>query len=116
MNEPNGLDPVVVDAINQAQLATLSPQVVLTSGAGKAYQLTAQAGALAIQDAVDALRHTSSIATTASGAALARFLATGDEKYLKAIDQAQLMLKNAVEHFVAVSAAASGSVKGFPAG
>jgi hypothetical protein len=35
------VDPQIIDAINQIQTAVLSPQVVLTSGAGKAYQLVA---------------------------------------------------------------------------
>ena len=94
----------------------MSPQVVLTSGAGKAYQAVAQSAALAIQDAVDALRHTTAIATSASGIALAQFLASGDPRYLEVLSQTQVMVTRAIEDFAAAGAAAAAIVKEFPAG
>ena len=110
------VDPTIVDAINQAQTATMSPQVVLTGGAGKAYQAVAASAALAIQDAVDALRHTTTIATTASGIALAQFLASGDDRYLEALSATQTMVTSAIEDFARVGAAAAVVVKEFPSG
>jgi hypothetical protein len=109
-------DPTIVDALNQAQAATMGGQVVLTGGAGKAYQAVAASAALAIQDAVDALRHTSAIATSASGMALAQFLASGDGRYLEALDAIQTMMTRATENFVQTGAAATAIVNEFPSG
>ncbi len=110
------VDPTIVDAINQAESATMAAQVVATGAGGKAYQAVAASAALAIQDAVDALRHTTAIATTASGIALTQFLASGDERYLKAVQYAQSMVTNAVSDFAAVGAAAGTMLKDFPSG
>lgn len=110
------VDPGIVDAINQTQKATLDPQVVLTAGAGKAYQAVAQSAALAIQDAVDALRQASTVSASATGIALAQFLASGDPRYLEAIPAAQTMMAKAIEDFRALASAASEVVKGFPSG
>jgi hypothetical protein len=110
------VDPSIVDAVNQTQMATMSPQVVLTSGAGKAYQAVAQSAAIAIQDAVDALRHTSAIATTASGIALTQFLASGDPRYLDALSQTQAMVTAAIENFERAGGAAIQILEVFPSG
>jgi hypothetical protein len=110
------VDPGIVDAINQTHRATMSPQVVLTDGAGKAYQAVAASAALAVQDAVDALRHASAIATSASGIALAQFLASGDPRYLDALSQSQAMVAKAIEDFERIGASAARVVKDFPSG
>jgi hypothetical protein len=110
------VDAVIIDAINQIQLAVMSPQSVRTSGAGKAYQLVAHSAALAVQDAADALSGMSTIAATASGVALTRFLTTGDPKYLAGVAAALDMVKLATEDFTRVSTAASAAVNGFPSG
>jgi hypothetical protein len=94
----------------------MGPQVMLTSGAGKAYQSVAQSAAIAVQDATDALRNVSTIATTAAGVAMAQLLATGDPKYAAALTQAQAMMKSATEDFAQVGAAASTVLKNFPSG
>ncbi len=114
--DPGMVDSSIVDAINQAQTATMSPQVVKTGGAGKAYQAAAGAAALAIQDAVDSLRHTGTVATTASGLALAQFLASGDPRYLEALSGIQTMMTEATRNFAAVSAAATQMLNEFPSG
>lgn len=114
--DPNKVNAQVIDVINQVQLATMSPQVVLTSGAGKAYQSVAQSTAIAVQDATDALRNMSTIATTAVGVAMAQYLATGDDKYAKVISQAQLVMQGATKDFANVGEAAASVLKGFPAG
>jgi hypothetical protein len=110
------VDAVIIDAINQIQLAVMSPQSVRISGAGKAYQLVAHSAALAVQDAADALSGMSTIAATASGVALTRFLTTGDPKYLAGVAAAFDMVKLATDDFARVSAAASAAVNGFPSG
>jgi hypothetical protein len=112
--EPATVDSRILDAINQIQAAVLSPQVVRTSGAGKAYQSVAHSASIAVQDAADALRGISIIAATGSGVAMTRFLATGDAKYLLGITAAQDMVKLATEDFARISAAAAEALKGFP--
>jgi uncharacterized protein YukE len=113
---PSTVDAQIIDVINQVQTATMSPQVVFTSGAGKAYQAVAQSTAIAVQDAADALRNLSTIATTAAGVAMAQLLATGDSKYADALVQTQNMMKSATEDFAQVGAAASTVLKNFPTG
>ncbi|RQP21899.1 hypothetical protein [Piscinibacter terrae] len=114
--DPTKVNAQVIDVINQVQLATMSPQVVLTSGAGKAYQSVAQSTAIAVQDATDALRNISTIATTAAGVAMAQYLATGEEKYAKVMAQAQALMQGATDDFAKVGSAAATVLKGFPAG
>jgi hypothetical protein len=113
---PAGVNTQVIDAINQMQTAVMDPQVVLTSGAGKAYQSVAQSAAITVQDAADALRSISTIAVTASGVAMAQFLATGDPKYLVGITAAQEMIKVATEDYTNIGVAAAAMLKGFPSG
>lgn len=114
--DPSKVNPQIIDVINQSQLATMSPQVVLTSGAGKAYQSVAQSTAIAIQDATDTLRNISTIATTAAGVAMAQFLATGDKKYAEALVHAQDMMQAATQDYAQVGSIAASVLKGFPAG
>ena len=110
------VDARIIDAINQTQEAVLAPQVVLTSGAGKAYQLVAQSAAIAIQDATDALRATSIIAATAASVTMTKFLISGDPKYLLGLTAARDMMATATEDFGKVSATAASMLKEFPAG
>jgi len=110
------VNPQVIDVINQVQLATLSPQVVKTSGAAKAYQSVAQSTAIAVQDAADALRNIATLASTAAGVAMAQYLATGDERYAVILDKSQSMLDSATDDYVKVGNAAAAVLKAFPAG
>ena len=114
--DPTKVNAQIIDVINQVQLVTMSPQVVLTSGAGKAYQSVAQSTAIAVQDATDALRNISTIATTAMGVAMAQLLATGDPKYANALDKAQELVQGATEDYAKIGSAAAAVLKGFPAG
>lgn len=116
MPEPTSVNAQIVDVINQVQTATMSPQVVLTSGAGKAYQSVAQTAAITVQDAADALRNISTIATTAVGVAMAQYLATGEDKYAKAMTLAQSMMTNATTDFGNIGSAAATVLKEFPSG
>ena len=92
----------------------LDPEAIQSGGAGKAYHAVAQSAALAIQDAVDALRNTTATATTASGIALAQFLASGDARYLDVLSQAQAMVTKAIQDLDAVGAAAAKVLTQFP--
>jgi hypothetical protein len=106
----------VIDTINQVQLATMSPQVVMTSGAGKAYQSVAQSTAIAVQDSADSMRNLSTIATTAIGVAMAQLLATNDPKYVNVIVAAQAVMTQANVEFGLVGATAAAVIKGYPPG
>lgn len=111
------VNPLIIDVIQQAQTATLSQGVVLTSGAGKAYQSVAQSTALAVQDATDALRNVSTMATTAAGVALAQILATGDApRYQPTLDSAQALMTAAIADFSSIGTAAGTILKSFPSG
>jgi hypothetical protein len=110
------VDARIIDAINRTQEAVLAPQIVLTSGAGKAYQLVAQSAAIAIQDATDALRATSIIAATAASVTMTKFLTSGDPKYLLGLTAARDMMATATNDFAKVGATAASMVKEFPSG
>jgi hypothetical protein len=116
MSDPTCINPQIYDVINVLNHATMDPQTVLTSGRGKAYQSVAQSAAIAIQDATDALRNVSTIATTAAGVALAELVATGNPEYVTVMQQAQALMTSAASDFTAVSEAATQVVKQFPSG
>lgn len=116
MSDPIAVNAQVVDVLNKVSHATMAPQVVLTSGAGKAYQSVAQSSAIAVQDAADALRNISTIATTAAGVAMAQFLATKDPRYKDVIQEAQTMMTGATGDFKAIGEAAASVLKSFPSG
>jgi type IV secretory pathway TrbF-like protein len=114
MANPISVNPQVIDLINQVQRATLCDDRITRSGAGKAYQSVAQSGAIAVQDATDALRNISTIATTAAGVAVAQLLATGNDKYALALQDIQKMMTSASDDYAKVSAAATVVVQNFP--
>jgi hypothetical protein len=106
----------VIDTINHVQKATMGNQVVMTSGAGKAYQSVAQSSAIAVQDSADAMRNISTIATTAIGVAMAQFLATKDPTYVAVINAAQAAMAQATLEFGQVGATAATVIKNYPPG
>ncbi len=110
------LNAQIVETVNQVHRATMGPQVVKTSGAGKAYQSVAQSTAIAVQDAADSLRNVSTIATTAIGVAMAQYLVNPDQKYLTVITQAQTVMSNATQNFTTIGTAAGQILRGFPSG
>jgi hypothetical protein len=116
MPDPTLVNAQVVDVINKSASATMASQVVLTSGAGKAYQSVAQSSAIAVQDAADALRNISTIATTAAGVAMAQFLATGEPRYETALNHAQDMVKSATSDYLRIGTAAASILEHFPSG
>jgi hypothetical protein len=104
----------VSDAIVVSQNATLTPDIIVMQGAGKAYQSVAQSMAIAVQDATDSLRNTTTMATTAMGVALAQFLATKDAEYLQAIDKATGIVTSAAGTLATVGKNATDILKNFP--
>ena len=118
MPDPTSVNPQVIDIINQAQTATMSHQVVLTSGAGKAYQSVAQSSAIAIQDATDALRNITTMATSAAGIAIAQMLANPAtaEKYAPVLKEAQSIMTNAAADYATIGKNAASILQEFPAG
>jgi hypothetical protein len=93
----------------------MQPQVVLTSGAGKAYQGVAESAAIAVQDATDMLRNISTIATSAIGTAMARMLA-GEPGAEPALVAAQGLIAQATKDYAAICAAAAAALREFPSG
>jgi len=109
----DGVNPKVLDIITQAQAATiLNPKIVTTSGNGKAYQSVAQSAAIAIQDATDALRNISTIATTASGVAIAQALA--EKPNAPAMQEIQQMMTTAIQDYTAIANATVAMLNAFP--
>ncbi|MBL9101220.1 MAG: hypothetical protein JNL82_09690 [Myxococcales bacterium] len=114
---PERVNPQIIDAINSSQLATMSPQVVKTSGAGKAYQSVAQSTAIAVQDAADNLRNVGLISSTAAGVALSQMLATGETTpYTEVLTQAQTLMQSAVTNFATIGQSAAQILREFPSG
>ena len=103
-------------ALALTQNATLAPDVILKQGAGKAYQSVAQSMAIAVQDATDSMRNTTTMASTAMGIALAQFLATKDATYLTAIESSQGMITSAAATLTTIGTSAGAILKGFPSG
>ena len=108
------VDEAIIDALNQSQSATLNPDVLLTSGAGRAYQVVATSAAIAIQDATDMLRNISTVSTTAIGVAMAQLI-EGDADAREALEAAQRALDNAAKTYATICEAAARSLKDFPA-
>ena len=103
-------------AIDRARRDVLGAAATTEAGAGKAYQMVAQACALAVQDGVDALRGHQTLATAASAAALARFMETGDPRYAEALKSAQGLMTAATDAFNRTTDAAIRTLKAFPGG
>lgn len=100
------VNPLVTDVITQTQRATLTKGPIQASGQGKAYQSVAQSTAIAVQDATDALRNVTTVASTAAGVALAQILATGNAT----------QYQPAIADFAAVGEAAGKVLSSFPSG
>jgi hypothetical protein len=107
------LDPTVNQIISAAQAATLTPDVIVQSGAGKAYQSVAQSAAIAVQDATDALRNITTVSTTAAGVVIAQMLA-GDEKNASVLQQIENVMTQSVKTFADIGEAAAKILTDFP--
>lgn len=108
------VDPVIVDAINQVRIATLTADASLASADGKAARLVAASAALAIADAADGLRGATTLAIVNSAMALTRYAMTGDERYAAAATAGHVMVMEATQAYEAASAAATNALKAFP--
>lgn len=107
------VNPKVLDIITQAQAATiLNPAILTASGNGKAYQSVAQSAAIAIQDATDALRNISTIATTAAGVAIAQALA--EKPNPTAMQEIQQMMTTAIDDYSKIAGATVAMLNSFP--
>lgn len=84
-----------------------------TSATDKAKQSVAQSTAIAVQDAADNLRNLNTISSTAIGVALSQLLATGDEKYVKVIEQAQSVMEKGTANFAELGNKAAEVAKKF---
>ena len=106
----------LMNNVQQLQQATMSPNVIKASGAGKAYQSVAQSTAIAVQDATDTLRNLSTISSTAIGAAMAQMLADpkNASKYQQVITQAQDIMTQAAATFQTIGQDAATVLNGFP--
>lgn len=101
-------------AISATQKATLDPTVVRVSGAGKAYQSVAQSAAIAVQDAADYLRNVGTISATATGVAMAQYVATQGAEGGEALTRAQQLVDAAAESFTKIGNAAASIANSFP--
>ena len=117
MTDVTQVNPQVMNAIQGAQQATLTGDVITHSGAGKAYQSVSQSTAIAVQDATDQLRNFGTIGATAIGVAMAQMLATGDvAKYGPIIEQANKMLQDSAANFKTIGENAGEVLQKFPSG
>ena len=114
---PEKLDAQVLDTLQATQQVTMTPKVLDSEGAGKAYLSTSQTIAIAIQDAADNMRNLSTISSTAIGVALAKCLADPDKvsSYAKAISQAQDVTQTAAADFKTLGTDAAGILTQFQA-
>lgn len=97
---------------------SLTPQIIMEEGAGKAYQSVAQSSALAIQDAVDNLRNINTIAATVLGVAMAQALENPPAamQFQPVIKMAEDMATAAAANFANIGKNASDILKNFPSG
>ena len=105
------------EAVDLIHKYNLSPQVVKTEGAGKAYQAVAQSMSLAIQDATEHLRNVSAVAQAAIAVSTELMIATKEvEPYSQFIDKAQDTVDRAETTFKNVGMDAGDILKRFPSG
>lgn len=110
----NGTLNDVQSALAIMQQAVMSPDVVRTSGAGKAFQSVSQSCAITVQDATDYLRNVMTISATATGVGVALIAAGDDTKGNNLIDAAQKIMTNATSQFAAIGQAAAATLNAFP--
>ena len=115
MNDANGSNGVALDPVIRTQQATMYPDILFQSGAGKAFQFVAQSAAMAIQDATDNLRNLSTLSSTAIGVAMSQLMSTGDAKtWGPVITAAQKIVSQGAADFQQIGMYAANVVKEFP--
>ncbi|NCI49454.1 hypothetical protein GWC95_05935 [Sediminibacterium roseum] len=96
----------------------ITPEIITTEGAGKAYQSVAQSTAITIQDATDNLRNINTIGATVLGVAMAKALenpATASQ-YDPIIKMAEGMVSHAASNFLTIGQYAAQVLEGYPSG
>lgn len=115
MTENNGSTALKLDSVQRTQSATISPNILFQSGAGKAFQFVAQSAAMAVQDATDNLRNMSIIGSTAIGVAMSQLMNSGDVKtWAPVIAAAQEIVKQSAQDFKVIGLTAAQVVSEFP--
>ncbi|NEO98213.1 MAG: hypothetical protein F6K58_05870 [Symploca sp. SIO2E9] len=106
------------EAVKSAHDNNLTPSVVKTEGAGKAYQAVSQSMAIAVQDVTDYLRNISMLASTAVAVATEMMVANPEkvDQYSKVIEQAQSTINTAASSFEDVGLKAGNVLNKFPSG
>lgn len=99
------------DSSSPPQDAPSAAQPSATASPDKPALFVAHALVLAVQDATDNLRHTTIVSHAAVGAALSRFIATGDDKHLQAIEPAQRTVADATNSLGSLAAQAAGVLR-----
>lgn len=95
----------------------LSPDVVQTEGAGKAYQSVAQSMAIAVQDVTDYLRNVSTVASTAIAVSTQLMISTKEiEPYSSIITKSQETVDKAAGTFKEIGMSSGEILKNFPSG
>jgi hypothetical protein len=102
------------DADKRHQAAVISAQSVQPGAATLASRLVAQSSALLVDDAAEALRGTNTLAMLMAAMAMARFVETGEEHCLVAVEKAKQMIIDAQDAFARATAIAAEAVETFP--
>lgn len=117
MTENNGSVGAALDSVKRTQSATIVPDILFQSGAGKAFQFVAQSAAMAVQDATDNLRNMSILSSTAIGVAMTQLMSSGDVKtWIPVIAAAQEVVKQSAADFKTIGLIAAQVVSEFPVG
>jgi hypothetical protein len=115
MTDNNGSVGVALDSVKRTQSATIVPDILFQSGAGKAFQFVAQSAAMAVQDATDNLRNMSILSSTAIGVAMTQLMSSGDVKtWIPVIAAAQDVVKQSATDFKTIGLIAAQVVSEFP--
>lgn len=95
----------------------LSPDVVQTEGAGKAYQSVAQSMAIAVQDTTDYLRNITTLSSTAIAVCTQLMLQERKvDPYGDIIAKSQQTLNETVQIFERIGSSSAKILKEFPSG
>jgi hypothetical protein len=92
----------------------MNASAVQLAAAGRAYQIVAQASAIAVQDATDFLRNVGTMSATAAGIGLAQVIAGEETKGTNTITAAQTVMTNAVQIFGQIGQAATKVATEYP--
>lgn len=112
--DPVAADPALAEALKRQQATLRSAQSVQPGAATLASRLVAQSSALLVDDAAEALRGTNTLAMLTAAMAMARYVETGEEHCLVAVEKAKQMIIDAQDAFSRATAIAAEAVETFP--